>query len=124
MKTQKIVFSSYTQTFRAQPSNVWLASVKEEKLVFDSWDGLAKLWLSNPENKIKVIQANSRRKIGLRIQEVIDNYNFKFPQITMNNPRIVAAAKLGFVRIISATQQEFTQKGYEYFFEGLEIKTA
>jgi hypothetical protein len=115
MKNQKIVWNEYTQTFRAQPSNVWLASVKDGKLIFDSWDGLAKEWLTQ-ENKIKVIRAHVRRKIGLRIQDILNNYKLEFGAVTMNNPRIISAAKYGFVRIISATQQEFTEKGYKYFF--------
>ena len=61
MKNQKIVFNEYSQTYRAQPSNVWLASLKDGKLVFDSWDGLAKGWLT-PLNKLRVIRYHLFRK--------------------------------------------------------------
>jgi hypothetical protein len=32
------VFSEYTQTIRCNPQNYWIASVKNNKVVFDSWD--------------------------------------------------------------------------------------
>lgn len=38
----KIIFCDYSQTFRLMPFNYWLASVKDNKLVFDSWDGKTK----------------------------------------------------------------------------------
>ena len=41
MKTN-ITFCEYSQTFRLMPFNYWLASVKDEKLIFDSWDGITK----------------------------------------------------------------------------------
>lgn len=37
-KREKIVFEEGTQTFRTKPSNHWIASVKDDRLVFDSWD--------------------------------------------------------------------------------------
>lgn len=42
MKLRKIVFDKYSQTFRLMPQNYWLASIKNNKLVFDSWDGMTK----------------------------------------------------------------------------------
>ena len=43
MKTKgKVVFNEYTQTYRYAPQNYWLASVKDGKLLFDSWDGMTK----------------------------------------------------------------------------------
>lgn len=39
-----IVFCDYSQTYRLMPFNYWIASVKENKLVFDSWDGMTKEW--------------------------------------------------------------------------------
>jgi hypothetical protein len=41
MKTS-IKFCDYSQTFRLMPFNYWLASVDNDKLVFDSWDGMTK----------------------------------------------------------------------------------
>ena len=41
MKTS-IKFCEYSQTFRLMPFNYWLASVDNNKLVFDSWDGMTK----------------------------------------------------------------------------------
>jgi hypothetical protein len=58
-----------------------------------------------------------KRKYGLRIQDVINNYYpFKYDVRTSNHPLIWWAYKKGFVRILSATQQEWTQKGIQYFF--------
>jgi len=37
-----IWFSEYTQTYRTHPENYWIASVKDNELVFDSWDGAIK----------------------------------------------------------------------------------
>lgn len=45
MKTTKFKYEPSTQTIRSVPENYWLASVKDGKLVFDSWDGVAKEWL-------------------------------------------------------------------------------
>jgi hypothetical protein len=39
----KITFCQYSQTFRMMPQNHWLASVKNDKLIFDSWDGTTKI---------------------------------------------------------------------------------
>ena len=41
MKTN-IVFCEYSQTYRLMPLNYWLASVDNNKLVFDSLDGMTK----------------------------------------------------------------------------------
>ena len=38
----KIKYENYSKTFRLVPKNYWLASVKNNKLFFDSWDGQAK----------------------------------------------------------------------------------
>lgn len=60
---------------------------------------------------------NLKRKYGLKIQDILNNYYpYKYGPITMNLPLIVWASKKGFVRIISATQQEWTTKGIQYFF--------
>jgi hypothetical protein len=54
MKTS-IIFSKPTNTFRLMPQNYWLASIKDNKLLFDSWDGMTKEILKkNPIIKIKV----------------------------------------------------------------------
>jgi hypothetical protein len=46
---QKIVFTEATQTFRTSPGNHWVASIKNDRLVFDSWDGYTRdLLRSNP----------------------------------------------------------------------------
>ncbi len=46
MKT-KIIYQEDSQTIRLMPQNYWLASVKDGKLKFDSWDGMAKKLLKN-----------------------------------------------------------------------------
>lgn len=54
MKGQ-IEFCNYSQTFRLMPSNYWLASVKDGKLLFDSWDGMAKEYFKkNKLSKLKI----------------------------------------------------------------------
>jgi len=55
-----------------------------------------------------------RQKYGLVINSIINK-----PQrnpVTMNHPLVWWASKKGFVRIISATQQEWTDRGFQYFF--------
>ena len=42
MKNTNIVYSEYTGTIRLMPQNYWLASIRNEKLIFDSWDGQTK----------------------------------------------------------------------------------
>lgn len=37
-KFDHVYFNDYTQTYRSFPQNYWLASIKDGKLVFDSWD--------------------------------------------------------------------------------------
>jgi len=37
-KFNHIYFCDYSQTYRSFPENYWLASVVEDKIVFDSWD--------------------------------------------------------------------------------------
>ncbi len=62
MKTS-IVFSKNTQTFRLMPQNYWIASVKDNKLVFDSWDGMAKeLFRKNLFLKVRVFFSFLTRK--------------------------------------------------------------
>jgi len=61
------------------------------------------------------MEANLKHKYGKLIQDIINNYSFKYPVVTMNNPFIVWAAKRKYVRIISATQQEWTPEGINYF---------
>ncbi len=62
-------------------------------------------------------QMELKRNYGLKIQDIMNNYfPFKYDVVTMNHPLIVWAYRKGFVRIISATQQEWTKKGIEYFF--------
>lgn len=41
-KITKLKYSEYTGTIRSVPENYWVASVKNGKLVFDSWDGAVK----------------------------------------------------------------------------------
>ena len=46
---RNITYCRYTDTFRYMPQNYWMASVKEGRLMFDSWDGCSKnLFKSNP----------------------------------------------------------------------------
>ncbi len=55
MKT-KIVYNEYSQTIRLMPENYWLASVKDGKLKFDSWDGMTnKILKNNLLLKLKII---------------------------------------------------------------------
>ena len=62
----KIVFNEYTQTFRLMPYNYWLASIKDNKLVFDSWDRATKdKYKSNPLLKLKVKVAYWLLKVNL-----------------------------------------------------------
>lgn len=35
-------YSRYTGTIRTVPENYWIASVKDNKIVFNSWDGAIK----------------------------------------------------------------------------------
>lgn len=32
----------YTSTIRLMPQNYWIATIKDGKLIFDSWDGMTK----------------------------------------------------------------------------------
>jgi hypothetical protein len=41
-KITKLKYSESTGTVRSVPENYWVASVKNGKLVFDSWDGAVK----------------------------------------------------------------------------------
>lgn len=50
----EIIFNDYTQTFRLMPQNYWLASIKDGKLLFDSWDGMAKVILQDDEIKDRI----------------------------------------------------------------------
>ena len=42
MSKSSIKFCNYSQTYRLMPFNYWLASVENDKLIFDSWDGMVK----------------------------------------------------------------------------------
>jgi len=42
MKNTKVIYCDYSNTIRLMPQNYWLASVTDEKLIFDSWDGQTK----------------------------------------------------------------------------------
>jgi len=35
---RNFVFESYSNTIRCKPQNYWIASVRDGKLFFDSWD--------------------------------------------------------------------------------------
>lgn len=60
---------------------------------------------------------NLKKKYGSKIQDILNNYYpYKYGPITMNLPLVVWAYRKGFVRIISATQQEWTEKGIQKFF--------
>lgn len=39
---RNFVFQPYSNTIRCNPQNYWIATVKDNKLVFDSWDGAIK----------------------------------------------------------------------------------
>jgi len=50
-----IKYCNNSQTYRLMPFNYWLASVKDNKLIFDSWDGMTrKLYKKNKFLKLKV----------------------------------------------------------------------
>lgn len=38
-KLKNFVYEKETQTIRCKPENYWIASVKDGKVIFDSWDG-------------------------------------------------------------------------------------
>lgn len=57
MKFDSIKFEEATQTYRSVPQNYWLASIKNDKLVFDSWDGAIKKY--SFESEVKALY-NSR----------------------------------------------------------------
>ena len=39
---KNFTFCEYSQTIRCNPENYWIASLKDGKIVFDSWDGAIK----------------------------------------------------------------------------------
>lgn len=41
-KFNHIYFCDYSQTYRSYPENYWLATVKNNDVIFDSWDGAIK----------------------------------------------------------------------------------
>jgi hypothetical protein len=64
----KIIYSKYSNTFRLMPYNYWLASVKENKLTFDSWDGMTKKkFKENPFLKFKIIMFYLLLKINNKL---------------------------------------------------------
>lgn len=67
MKT-KITYSKSTSTFRFMPYNYWAASVKNGKLVFNSWDGMTKkMFKSNPFLKVLILFIFLKLKITNKI---------------------------------------------------------
>ena len=59
INTEKIVFNVHTQTFRTAISNYWVASLKDNVVVFDSWDGIGKV--IGVERKKEVLKCNKNR---------------------------------------------------------------
>lgn len=57
------------------------------------------------------------KEVKSEIQKIINNYGCEYGSITMNHPLIIEAVKNGYVRIISATQLEWTEKAHDYFNE-------
>ena len=41
-KLTKLKYDSYSETIRSVPENYWIASIKNGKVVFDSFDGAVK----------------------------------------------------------------------------------
>lgn len=41
-------FAPYTGTIRSVPENYWIATVRENKVIFDSWDGAIKGKICKP----------------------------------------------------------------------------
>lgn len=35
-------FNAYSNTIRCNPQNYWIATIKDGKIIFDSWDGAIK----------------------------------------------------------------------------------
>lgn len=47
------------------PYNYWVASIKNNKLIFDSWDGMTKkLFRKNPFLKIRILFAYLKYKLN------------------------------------------------------------
>lgn len=65
---QTIVFQENTKTFRAMPSNVWLATVRNNNLLFDSWDGLA----------IDFLTDSKKEEINKLYKGMLKNFKFSF----------------------------------------------
>lgn len=49
--------------------------------------------------------------LAKKICDIVNNYQNKFGAITMNNRWIIWASKKGYVIVLSATQQQLTEKG-------------
>ena len=41
-KLTKLKYDSYSETIRSVPENYWIASIKNGKVIFDSFDGAVK----------------------------------------------------------------------------------
>jgi hypothetical protein len=37
-----LTICNYSSTIRLMPQNYWIATIKDGKLIFDSWDGMTK----------------------------------------------------------------------------------
>jgi hypothetical protein len=59
----KIKFDQYSQTYRIMPKNYWAASVKQNKLIFDSWDGCTKKLLRNPLLRLRIVLTHLKRRL-------------------------------------------------------------
>jgi len=54
MKTY-IKYCEYSKTYRLMPFNYWLASVNNNKLIFDSWDSMTKKYFKKDKFlKVKI----------------------------------------------------------------------
>jgi len=114
---QKLFYCSYSNTIRISPQNYLVATFKKDTLLFDSWDGAVKdLFDSGDLTELSVLLFSLRIKFGRKIQDIINNYGYRYPVVTMDNAFILWASRKGFVRVVSATQQEWTARGIQYFF--------
>lgn len=52
----KLIFQKSNNTIRLMPQNFWVASIRNEKLIFDSFDGQTKKLLETAEFKNEVIK--------------------------------------------------------------------
>lgn len=57
-KFKHIFFCDYSQTYRSYPENYWLATLRNNEVIFDSWDGAIK----NHSFKTEIIKLHEEIK--------------------------------------------------------------